>query len=694
MRWDYPEEYRDIFGKGVHKDILIVPHATNVIKNPGGPPTVTSKVPEFENGQPVTSGGSYVFSDVDWCITNKDIIKEKFKYNFALNPAENITFSAAASAMVQFTIRNSKTYNPDTNRWEIDIPNLQYYKFLDEDGHLILGELEGNYIIKVYIYFNGDSSTMICLGMFRVEEDKLVDNGYNRQITAYDFMATFREMDIFNWYKHLFQGINKLDNDYLDATNKTGEETTKPDNYNDDINWVRKPKEKWTIKEALTDLIDNLAAYDMIVYNDDGSAVGCTSTNPTVYGRDYAEGNGYSGYGMPIMIDPDILTKGTQPYTPSSPGEGEFERYGYMDILELEFLENPKIMQQESLSMGKFLEDIGVLAGRYPFIRPDYFDDANYIDPHTITPTTENPHPSKYNNYERCILSFKPLPSSANDKDENNRTLLQPEQCFNNHQIVKGFEHSLFEVKEMLIVKIGFDDNTKIEYKRLNKAQRKDDTLHALQTFSFSGNLFCSYLLDTSDNDDIKKKLEEYKEIKTKLFGKENKNGNMTTDALFYQGFLNIKHRNYAPYKLTTYADPVRDVGDRIFITFENKVTGETTIFYTYILERTLEGVQKMMDTYSANGSLSSPVFSNYQAGTKYQSGFDYRQQILGYRNSTKGGGKTSHGAITKDDLVQYFRNVGIQLLDEPFVCSAKFVKTFKKSEPEPEPEEETNEGE
>ncbi len=94
-----------------------------------------------------------------------------------------------------------------------------------------------------------------------------------------------------------------------------------------------------------------------------------------------------------------------------------------------------------------------------------------------------------------------------------------------------------------------------------------------------------------------------------------------------------------------------------------------------------------MMDTYSANGSLSSPVFSNYQAGTKYQSGFDYRQQILGYRNSTKGGGKTSHGAITKDDLVQYFRNVGIQLLDEPFVCSAKFVKTFKKSELEPEEE-------
>ena len=53
MKWDYDDEYRDEFGKGVHRDILIVPHATNVTKVPGHPPDITSKIPVFAaNGQP------------------------------------------------------------------------------------------------------------------------------------------------------------------------------------------------------------------------------------------------------------------------------------------------------------------------------------------------------------------------------------------------------------------------------------------------------------------------------------------------------------------------------------------------------------------------------------------------------------------------------------------------------------------
>ena len=671
MRWDYDHDYREQFAKGPSRDILIVPHATNVVKNPGGPPLVTSKVPKFVNGEPVRQGLSYEFADVDWVITNNDIVKEKFKYNFSLNPSDNISFSSAASAMVQFTIRNNKTYNEVTNRWEMDIPNLQYYQVQDGQGNTIMGELEGNYIIKVYTYINHDSSTLLFLGMFRVEEDKVTDNGYSRQITAYDFMATFRDMDIFNWYKHLFTGINKLDNDYLDATNETDQETTKPDNYDDPTNWVRQPQSKWTVGDALQDLINNLAAFDMIVYDEGAVAVGCTTTNPSVYGRNYGEGCGYSGFGMPVMLDPDIITQGTEPYMPSAPGANEYERYGYMKILELEFVENPAIISQGALSMGKFLEDIGVLAGRYPFIRCDRLEDDDYHDPSSYTGKQ-----NRYNNYERCILTFKPLPSSANDKKDNGEPALQPEQCFSNHEIVKGMEYASFEVKEILVVKVGFNDKTKIEYKRLNKAQRKDSTIGQLQTFTFNNNLFCSYLVDTSDNEDIAKQLDTYADIKTKLFGKELKNHNMSTDALFYQGFLNIKHRNYTPYKLSTFGDPVRDVGDRIFVAFENKITGEKSFFYTYILERTLEGVQKMMDTYTANGQLSSPVFSNYQAGTKYQSGLDYRQLMLGYK-TTQTGGASRLGGITPDDLVEYWRNVGVQLLDEPLFASARFVRSM-----------------
>ena len=690
MRWAYNDEFRDEFGKGPHRDILIVPHGTKVTPIAGGPPEITSRVPLFnDDGTPQTSGGQFVMSDVDWVITNKDIVKEKFKYTYSLNPAENITFSSASSAMVQFTIRNNKEYNPDTDTWELDIPNLQYYSYYDKNNNLIIGELEGNYIIKVYTYINGDSSTLLCLGMFRVEEDKAVDNGYNRQITAYDFMATFRDMDIFNWYKRLFDGINKLDNDYIDATNKTGEEQKKPDNYDADVNWVRKPSKKlypnrdgrWTIGEALQDLINNLAAFDMIVWSDDGKTamVGGTSTNPSAVGRDYGEGCGYSGYGMPIVIDPNILDSNAKPYTPEAPGQDEYEEYGYMKILELEFYPDPSILKSESLSMGKFLEDIGILAGRYPMIRPDKLIEdqtADYFDPRTVT----DPKQTRYNTYEKCILTFKPLPTSKDDKTSASVPKLQPEQQLDNHDIVKGFEHALFDVKDVMIIKIGMQDGEKVEYKILNKTQRKEAETNELQTFSFSNNLFCSYLVDSSDDDEIKKLLPEYKKIKEKLFGKEKDNHNMTSGALFEDGYYNIKNRSYVPYTLTTYGDPVRDVGDRILINFEDKITGEKTQMYTYILERELNGIQKMMDTYKANGQITSPVFSNYQTGSTYQSGFGMNVQMLGYKHSyssgtgTGGSEKGTVVGVSPSDLVSYLRNVGIRLLDEPLVASAKFV--------------------
>ena len=76
MRWNYDDNFRDQFSQGVHRDILIVPHGTKVTPVAGGPPIITSKVPEFKHGHPVQQGGEYVMSDVDWVITNNDIVKE------------------------------------------------------------------------------------------------------------------------------------------------------------------------------------------------------------------------------------------------------------------------------------------------------------------------------------------------------------------------------------------------------------------------------------------------------------------------------------------------------------------------------------------------------------------------------------------------------------------------------------------
>ena len=738
MRWDYDENFRDEFSKGVHRDIVIVPHATFVDKVPGGPPKITNKVPEFEwrtdlvgfpDGvwAPKRNSSGWVRDEVSWVITNEDLIKEKFKYSYSINSDDNLSFSACNAAMVQFTIRNKKVYeeeeDPTTGEgngifsWNPVVPNLQYLEFTKKgpEGSTerkITGLLEGNAVIKVYTYINGDSSTMICLGMFRVEEDKVVDNGYNRQITAYDFMASFRDMDIFYWYKHLFTGINKLDNDYEDYTKaKDEEDTSKPDDYNDDKNWVRKPSSelykdrggRWTIGDALQDLIYNLAAYDPVVYvpdlDENGKQktdpetgkklyklqVGMTVDNPSNYGRDYDEGNCYCGLGMPIAIDPDILTPGTKRDIPDEPGNEKYECYGYMKILEMEFMQDPKIMSSESLSMGKFLEDIGMLAGRYPFIRADKFEDDpvknDYIDPTTIQPTPGDMHPSKYVNYERCYLSFKPLPSAENDKTSDGANKIPPDQIFSNREIAKGFQHDYYEVEDIAIIEIPLDDKNKIEYKRLNEAQRS--TLKNggnLQTFSMPNNMFASYLVKKSDKEGVKENLDTYKKLRKMLFGKEADGSNMSTSALFYEGYKNIKNRRYTPYQLTTYSDPVRDVGDRILINFEDKITGEKVNFYSYILEKEISGIQKMMDTYTAKGDMSSPTFSNYQSGNKYSSGSSYSAQSSGY-NPSGGEGTEDETAVTgisPEDLIEYWRNIGIRLLDEPTDCEANFVASSK----------------
>lgn len=737
MKWNYDDSTRDLFSQGPHRDILIVPHATYVTPVPGGPPEIKSKVPQYmwipmpvpiwdakEKKMTIVtiqqpfpkkdpSTGEVLREDVEWVITNDDIIKEKFKYSHTLNSESNLTFSSCNAAMVQFTIRNKKQYVQELDDqgeptgeyyWEQEVPNLQNYEFVekDPDGNerKIVGELSGNACIKVYTYINGDSSTLMYLGMFQVEEDKMVDNGYNRQITAYDFMAYFRDCDIFYWYKHLWTGINKLDNDFEDYTSDSDEEKKKPDDYDAEVNWVRKPAKdlypdrdgRWTIGEALKDLFNNFAAYDMITYDEEEVEVedpdthekkkvkttvaklGNTVTNPNNYGRNYEEGTGYTGLGMPVILDSDLFNKDKSYNIPTEPGNEVYECYGYMDALDIEFYQDPNIMKSESLSMGKFLEDIGLLAGRYPYIRTDHLQDDDWFDPANCTG-----YQNRYNNYEKCILTFKPLPTAQDDSN------LPTYQMLDNTEISKGFSHESYTVDDIEIVKINFQDKTNIQYSRLTASQRKDKLTGNVQTFTFSDNIFVSYLVDKSDNEEIKKKLENYKALKLKIFGKENKKGNMSSKALFAQGYYNMKYRSYVPYELTTFADPVRDVGDRIKITYTDVITGEHVSFFSYILEREMNGIQKCLDTYKAQGDGLNPVFSNYQSGSKYQSGSSYAASSFGYNavySGTGAGGSSGSGAlgITPSDLVQYWRNFGIRLLDEPSDCQVKFVKGSENS--------------
>ena len=158
------------------------------------------------------------------------------------------------------------------------------------------------------------------------------------------------------------------------------------------------------------------------------------------------------------------------------------------------------------------------------------------------------------------------------------------------------------------------------------------------------------------------------------MYGEENppekpnqKNG------LLHQGYTNIKYRSYTPYELTTFADPVREPGDRIKIHFEDKVTGETFDFETYILSRKISGIQKMMDTYVAKGATANVTFSNYKTSTTYA------PQTMGYYGSSSSvsrssGGGTNLTGLTPNDLVEYIRNIGFRLLDEPSSVTVRFI--------------------
>lgn len=678
MRWNYDDAWRDKFETCEHRDILIVPHPVKVDKVAGGPPEVRSRIPIVDSttGVPIEP---IQYRDLDFVITNENIYKEKFEYTNSLNTSDNLTFSSCESAMVKFTIRNTKIYNETTGKYELEIPNLQTLSFYDEDNNLIVGEVQTHYVIEVYMYFNGDSSSLIYLGMFVVEEDKVSDDGYSRDITAYDFMATLRDMDIGYWYYHLFKGINYLDDDFKDYLKELEDEgkvqVDKTEGHEDyDCNWMRKPKRCWTVGEALKDIFQNIVAFhpeERTISND----------------KEYytTEDNVYTGFGMPILLDDDLFDYTKKYNIPTETGENNFECYGYLEILELPFYPDPSVMESKTLSFGKFLEDIGTLAGRYPFIRTDYIHEEDYVTPVEGQPETY------YSTYEKCILSFKPLPKEDAKIVANN--------YFDNSDLAKGFKHDLYKVSTILMLEVynKYDSSKPImKYANLTKSQkavRSANSDSVLKTFKVANNIFTDYLAKKQDDvaEDYKDDFQYYEEI-IKLLDKGDKDYQYPEDsvhgdkpyiesdtsgddhALMHPCYANIKYRTYRPYELTTFADPVRDVGDRIHITFEDRVTGEKDEFDTYILERKISGIQKMMDTYTAKGDMDANGFSDYKTNTKY-SASSYSMQSFGYNRSssiTTSGGTNLTG-LTANDFVEIIRNIGFRLLDEPSSVTAIF---------------------
>lgn len=695
MLWNYDDSWREKFETCEHRDILIVPHGTNVKKVSRKPPEVTNKVPELDDNDDPIPGK---FRPVEFVITNDDIYKEKFEYTNSLDTNEDLAFCGCESAMVKFTIRNNKTYDEETGRWVPDVPNLQNYVITDENGNTIVGEVQTHYIIKVYMYFNGDSDSLVYLGMFVVEEDKVSSDGYTRDITAFDFLYTIRDMDIHNWYVHLFRGVSWKTNDF----EKYFENRKLPEGYEPTDawkeGWTRKPPENgyWLLKDMLEDLIKNIATRypdQKTVTNRENKKENRTDDpDKTKQISNYYTNDAepYTGLALPMVLDPDLFDSTKKYNIPEAPDEDAHECYGYMDIMNLKVYEDPKIMDAGALSAGKFLEDIGALAGRYPYIRLDDIMDDDYHALSKWDPDhQENYYP--YNLYEKCILTFKQLPK--------NDSKIVADNYFDNSDIAKGFKHDQYGVGTIHIWELytRFDDpdTPMFSYANLTKEQNKQKELNpgSLKKIQMSNNMFIDYLANKEDDvkyakddkkpTDKKVLLANYAKVRNMLmYGEEvvepvtknQKNG------LLHQGYADIKYRTYTPYELTTFADPVREVGDRIKIHFEDKVTGEVFDFDTYILSRKISGIQKMMDTYVAKGATANVTFSNYKTGTTYA------PMTMGYygggsSGSSSSGGGTTFTGLTKDDFVEIIRNIGFRLLNEPESVSAIFVSASTSEE-------------
>lgn len=649
MIWGYNTDYRDRFDEGPHRNILIVPHATLVTPVPGGPPEVRSKVPKFqegEEGQPIQNE----YKDLDFVIENDDIIKEKWEYTSSINSGSNLAFGTCDASMVKFTIRNNKNKvyigdgdeeedtDPSHFRWEPEIPNLQTLEVLSDDGKTLVGEVRAAAVIEVYTYIDGDSSTLMWNGMYKVEQDKISGNGYEREIIAYDFMYTLRDMDIYNWYIAKFEGTPVDSDDPSKGKMPNSGKTVY--------------KDEWTISELLQDLFANLCEYHPNK---------ATTSNPKDYMVDL-DASDYPGYGMPIKLDPDMFdTEVPELVIPSDAEEGAYERYGYMPILNLKVRIDENVKKKGALSCGKFLEDIAMLAGRFGIIRCDIREQQNF-DPGSGT----NPG---YNLYDRCILSFRSLPR----KDEH----IDTENIFDDSdgsEVEKGLKYDYYDAKEVKLIDIYNYDNKRIIFycpsglKKSTKQDYKAGNRNDLAILKINDNMFVSYLnvektKDKTGHSDI---IEMLKEGVSGVYGGK---------PLLSSCFSNITNRPYRPFELKTSGDLCRQPGDMIKVSGIDKISGEYYEFTSYILQRKITGIQKQMDSYNAKGDISNKSFSDYRSGDTYNA---FSPQSIGYRNVGGGSGSnesTTDGTsseeitvqgLTLEDYYEYARNWGFRFLDDP----------------------------
>lgn len=157
--------YRNLFYKSQQKkDILIVDSEATVTPNSGTEPTVEGATVEIHTA---------------------DIKIDSFNLDEKLCSADDLTWGLMESAKIEFSIKNSA-----------NIPNLKKSDY--------------SKMVNVYIYFNGDSSTLFQVGQYVCDSDKYTNDRRLRNIVLYDALYFIYNEDITEWYNGMFKNANYI----------------------------------------------------------------------------------------------------------------------------------------------------------------------------------------------------------------------------------------------------------------------------------------------------------------------------------------------------------------------------------------------------------------------------------------------------------------------------------------------------
>ena len=159
-------EYEDYFYTGSHhKYLLFVDQDSDVEIVDGEPPRITN-----DDGEPII-------------ITNDNILKERFELQENFNSSENWAFGSVEPSMITIDIR--------------------------EDGSIPY--LADGTFFRLYVYFDGDSSTLLYIGTYYFDTDELSDDSKSRTISGFDMIQSIRDIDVIDWYRGLFDAHEEPD---------------------------------------------------------------------------------------------------------------------------------------------------------------------------------------------------------------------------------------------------------------------------------------------------------------------------------------------------------------------------------------------------------------------------------------------------------------------------------------------------